>query len=117
MLRSLVGSEMCIRDRPSGIYTVQEFVQYYMADVVKTYNFFGLFEIKTSEPATSMFFLFLLIGAIFTSFISVWISDRLGSKRLVFIAGIIQAVSLLPFYFFHQFQVTLLVGFVFGLGK
>ena len=47
-----------------GTFTIQEFLQYYMGDVVKEYTFFGMQIATNAATAASMFILGLLVGAL-----------------------------------------------------
>jgi len=101
-----------------GIYTVQEFLQYFMGDVVKApFVLPGLGTVADSpEAAVSFFILPLLLGAIVSSIVAGVLSDRFGRKIMVYIAGALMGVVALIYIFFHSFLLVVLTGVIFGLG-
>jgi MFS family permease len=105
-----------------GIFTVQEYLQYYMKDVVAggaskfAYLFFGTQLADTAHAAASVFILALLAGAIISSLWAGVLSDRYGRKRMVYLSGGLQALVVIIFIFSGRFEVAVLMGVVFGLG-
>lgn len=99
-----------------GTFTVQEFLQYYMRDVVKDFSFFGARLASNAESAVSFFVLPLLIGAVISSLAAGMLSDRFGRKAMVYISSALQAIVPIVFIFFGSFNLVVLMGIVFGLG-
>jgi MFS family permease len=101
-----------------GIYTVQEFIQYYMGDVIGSpYILAGIGKVAdTAETATSFFLPMVLLGAIITSLVAGVLSDKYGRKPMVYLSGGLMGVVCLVFVFFHSFTLAVLMGVVFGLG-
>lgn len=101
-----------------GIYTVQEFLQYFMGDVVGApFALPGVGVVATSpESAVSFFILPLLLGAIISSVIAGVLSDRYGRKIMVYISGAMMGFVALVYVVFHSFLLVVLTGVVFGLG-
>jgi MFS family permease len=101
-----------------GVYTVQEFLQYYMGDVVGApFTLAGLGEIaKTPEEAVSFFILPLLLGAILCSLVAGVLSDRYGRKLMVYVSGFLQGIVALVLVFTHNFTLVVFMGVIFGLG-
>jgi MFS family permease len=105
-----------------GTFTVQEYLQYFMKDVVAggaspfAYRFFGTPLADTAPAATSFFILALLAGAIVSSLWAGMLSDRYGRKRMVYLSGGLQALVVIVFIFGVSFQAVVLMGLVFGLG-
>jgi MFS family permease len=101
-----------------GVYTVQEFLQYYMGDVVGApFILVGVGEIaKTPEEAVSFFILPLLLGAILCSLVAGVLSDRYGRKLMVYISGGLQGIVALVLIFSNNFTLAILMGVIFGLG-
>ena len=101
-----------------GVYTVQEFLQYFMGDVVGApFALPGLGVVADSpEAAVSFFILPLLIGAIISSITAGVLSDKFGRKVMVYIAGALMGVVALIYVFFHSFLLVVVTGIVFGLG-
>ena len=99
-----------------GTYTVQEFLQYYMRDVVGSFNLFGMTVAENAESAVSFFIITLLIGAIASSLAAGILSDRLGRKKMVYVASVLQAIVPFILIFFHSFWLVVALGIVFGLG-
>src|ERR1700690_1286584 len=101
-----------------GIFTVQEFIQYYMGDVIGApYVLAGLGTVAdTAEKAVSFFFPALLLGALITTLVAGQLSDKHGRKLMVYISGALMGAVCLVFVLSHSFTVAVLMGIVFGLG-
>ncbi len=99
-----------------GTYTVQEFLQYFMQDVVKDFSLFGRVMAQNAESAVSFFVLGLLIGAIISSLASGILSDRYGRKFMVYISSVLQAIVPIVLVFYAPFGLVVGLGLVFGLG-
>ncbi len=99
-----------------GTFTVQEFLQYFMRDVVKDYTLFGRLMAQNAESAVSFFVLALLVGAIASSLTAGILSDKLGRKFMVYASSVLQAIVPIVFIFFAPFYLVVGLGVVFGLG-
>lgn len=99
-----------------GTFTVQEFLQFFMRDVVKDFTLFGRQMATNAESAVSFFVLGLLLGAIVSSLAAGILSDRFGRKFMVYISSALQAIMPIVFVFFAPFYLVVGLGLVFGLG-
>ena len=101
-----------------GIFTVQEFIQYYMGDVIGApYILAGLGTVAdTAEKAVSFFLPALLLGALITTLVAGQLSDKYGRKLMVYISGVLMGAVCLVFVLSHSFTVAVLMGIIFGLG-
>lgn len=99
-----------------GTFTVQEFLQFFMKDVVKDFRLFGAQVAQNAESAASFFILALLFGAIASSLTAGVVSDRLGRKFMVYISGALQVIVPMALIFFAPFPVVVFLGVIFGLG-
>jgi MFS family permease len=99
-----------------GTFTVQEFMQYFMQDVVKDFTLFGVKVAENAESAVSFFFLGLLLGAIISSLAAGILSDKFGRKFMVYISSALQAIVPIVFIIFAPFYLVVGLGLVFGLG-
>jgi MFS family permease len=90
-----------------GIYTIQDFLQYYMQDVVKAAD---------PEQATTRFIILVSITSLISSFAAGWFSDHFGRKRLVYISGFMMAFVGVIFILTHSFTIIIAAGALFGLG-
>jgi MFS family permease len=101
-----------------GIFTVQEFIQYYLGDVIGApYVLAGVGKVAdTAETAVSFFLPMLLLGAIITTLLAGVLSDKVGRKSMVYVSGLLMSIVCLVFVFFHSFTLAVLMGVVFGLG-
>jgi len=99
-----------------GGYSVVNYLQFYMADVVKDYTIFGLPLATTAEGAVSNLLLILLVVAVVSSIIGGQLSDKHGRKPLVYLAGGVQALVAVGLIFFHSYLAALIIGVLFGLG-
>ncbi|MBI3360396.1 MAG: MFS transporter [Chloroflexi bacterium] len=99
-----------------GTFTVQEFLQFFMRDVVKDFTLFGKQMATNAESAVSFFIIGLLGGAIASSLVAGILSDRFGRKFMVYISSALQAIVPIVFVFFAPFYIVVGLGLVFGLG-
>lgn len=101
-----------------GVYTVQEFLQYFMGDVVKgPFIFFNFGQIASSpEEAVSIFMIPLLLGAVISTLYAGVLSDKHGRKLMVYISGGLQGLVALILIFTNNFSLVILTGIIFGLG-
>ncbi|HEY6040790.1 MAG TPA: MFS transporter [Anaerolineae bacterium] len=99
-----------------GTFTVQEFLQFYMRDVVKDFTLFGNRVAENAEAAVGFFIPALLVGAIFSTVFLVIAGNRFGRKASVYVSSVLQAVVPAVFIFFHSFDLAVIMGLVFGLG-
>ncbi|HKT40206.1 MAG TPA: MFS transporter [Ktedonobacterales bacterium] len=96
-----------------GIYIVQNFVLFYMQDVAHAPN---------PQSATSLFVILLTIAATVSTFFGGWLSDRIGRKRIVYLAGSFMAVVgaifvIAPYIFGGEIlTVSYIMAAIFGLG-
>jgi len=102
---------------------VQQFIQYFIRDVIGSPYSFTTFKITwisipNEQSATALFSVVSLVGACISSLISGYLSDRFGRKWLVYASGIIEGVSVLLFTlpWLQTFDFTILIGFFFGMG-
>jgi MFS family permease len=92
-----------------GQYTVQEFLQYYLKDLIDTGNI-------PSSTAVSYLLLPMLLSAAVTAFFGGLLSDRLGGKRKIFvyISGAIMAICNVISMFNRSYELMFLVCILFG---
>src|SRR5437588_2525544 len=90
-----------------GIYTVQDFLQFYMRDAVK---------VAHPEQQTTNFIIILSLTSLFSALVAGWLSDRFGRKRMVYIAGGFMALVGLIFIITQSLPLVLAAGAIFGLG-
>lgn len=104
-----------------GFYMVQPYMKNYLQDVVQVYQFFGM-SISNADPekaAASAYGILGLTIALFGAVGAVWssrVSDRIGHKAVMKIAGPIMFLPLIPFALFPNFQLMILLGTLFGFG-
>lgn len=99
-----------------GTFTIQEFLQFFMRDVVKDFALFGRVVAQNAESAVSFFVLGLLLGAIVSSLAAGILSDRFGRKFMVYVSSALQAIVPIVFIFYAPFGLVVGLGLVFGLG-
>ncbi|MBI5956339.1 MAG: MFS transporter [Chloroflexi bacterium] len=99
-----------------GIYTVQEFLQYYLKDVIQVFAVLG--NVLTTEPegAVAVLILALMAGAILSTLTAGVLSDRVGRKRMIYLSGALMSLVAAVFILTQSFTIALLMGLVFGLG-
>ena len=99
-----------------GTFTIQEFLQFFMRDVVKDFTLFGRTVAANAESAVSFFVVGLLAGAIVSSLGAGILSDKFGRKFMVYISSALQAIVPIVFVFYAPFGLVVGLGLVFGLG-
>jgi MFS family permease len=101
-----------------GIFTVQEFLQYYLGDVIGApFKIAGIGQVADSpEQAVSLFLGPMLVGGVISTLVAGVLSDKRGRKFIVYISGALMGLVALMFVFFHDFTLAVVMGIVFGLG-
>jgi MFS family permease len=105
-----------------GTYMVQEYLHYYMKDVVArgqepfAYQLFGWTVAHEPLRATFFFTVAMLAGAVVSAILAGKLSDRYGRKLMVYISGGLQAVVAVAILLWGRFDVAVMMGIVFGLG-
>lgn len=92
-----------------GFYSVLPFVNYYFMDVIDTPPE------KVSLVATELMGVILLTSSI-SGILGGYLSDRIGRKRVVYVANSAIALMSIFFIFCRTVPETMLVGCLFGLG-
>lgn len=90
-----------------GIYTIQNYLDYYMKDVVKAAH---------PEAATTFFLILVALTSLVSSFAAGWLSDHFGRKRIIYISGFFMAMVGIVFVLTHSFPLVIAAGAIFGLG-
>ncbi|GAC1391322.1 MAG: hypothetical protein NVS4B11_29220 [Ktedonobacteraceae bacterium] len=90
-----------------GIYTVQDFLQFYMRDAV---------HVAHPETQTTNFVIILSITSLISALAAGWLSDRFGRKRMVYFSGSFMAAVGLIFIITHSLPIILAAAAIFGLG-
>ncbi|HEX6556944.1 MAG TPA: MFS transporter [Ktedonobacteraceae bacterium] len=90
-----------------GIYTVQDFLQFYMRDAVKAPH---------PEQQTTNFIIILSLTSLFSALGAGWLSDRFGRKRMVYISRCFMALVGLIFIVTQSLPIILVAGAIFGIG-
>jgi MFS family permease len=90
-----------------GFYTVQPFILYYLRDVIR---------VESPEKNAQFLFLIILIGATFSGLVGGWLSDRVGRKKIVYVANGLMAAMSLALVACRSMSEVYLVGIIFGIG-
>ena len=90
-----------------GFYAIQPFVNYYLDDVV---------HVKDVEANAGKLIGLLLLASSFSGLAGGYISDRIGRKKVVYIANVLIAITSLGFIWCRNLEQALIAGFIFGLG-
>ena len=92
-----------------GFYAIQPFIKYYLVDVV------GVDRDKVDSVAPQLLGIILIVSS-FTGYYGGKLSDKIGRKKVVFLAnGLITIVAPL-FILCHDVKIALVVGALFGFG-
>ena len=92
-----------------GFYTVSPYLVYYLHDVIGIAH-------KDAPQVAGQVLALLILGAAATALVGGAISDRIGRKRVVYLANGLMAAMAFAFAFASNIYVVLVLGFVFGLG-
>lgn len=90
-----------------GIYTVQDFLQFYMRDAVR---------VAHPEQQTTNFIIILSLTSLVSALVVGWLSDRFGRKRMVYVSGGFMAAVGLIFIVTQSLPIVLAAGAIFGIG-
>ncbi|MEZ0327384.1 MAG: MFS transporter, partial [Fimbriimonas sp.] len=90
-----------------GFYSVLPFINYYLIDVI------GITDPDTKAPILMGV---ILLASSISGVYGGYVSDRIGRKKVVYLANGIIAVMVLGFIFCRKFEEVLLVGTLFGIG-
>jgi len=90
-----------------GFYSVLPFINYYFIDVIG---------IEKPDGPASLMIGALLISSCVSGIYGGIISDRIGRKKVVYIANMVIAVVALSFIFCRSIPQVLIAGSIFGLG-
>jgi MFS family permease len=92
-----------------GFYTVSPYLVYYMHDVIGVSH-------KEAPKVAGQVMAFLIVGAAISALAGGAVSDRIGRKRVVYLANGLMAAIAFGFAFASNMTVVLVLGFVFGIG-
>ncbi len=90
-----------------GFYSVLPYVNYYLSDVIGT---------KNPDDAASKLVGIILVASSLSGIYAGYLSDRVGRKRVVYIANTVIAVMALAFIACGNLEQVIVVGVMFGLG-
>ncbi|GGJ62995.1 hypothetical protein GCM10008939_03600 [Deinococcus aquiradiocola] len=90
-----------------GQYSVQPFLQYYTGDVLGQ---------KHPGTATSIMLACIIVGSIVSAIVGGRLSDRVGRKPIIYVAGTVMAAAALSLLFAPNFVAALALALAFGLG-
>lgn len=90
-----------------GQYSVQPFLQYYNKDVLHQQH---------PETSTSVMLLCIIVGSIVSALIGGQVSDRVGRKPVIYVAGTAMAVAALLLLVAPSYVAALVLALFFGLG-
>jgi len=99
-----------------GFSTIQYYLPYYMADVIKDFSAFGHVLATNPNAATANVLVVLLLFAVVASFIAGPLSDRFGRKPLVYLSGIAMTFVAIGLMVAPNYAASLVIGALFGLG-
>lgn len=88
-------------------YAVQPFLLFYLRDVLRAEN-----PEKTLRYLLSL----IIVATIVTGMLGGWVSDRIGRKRVVYLANGLMAAITFGFAFCRSVEWVIVLGVLFGLG-
>lgn len=90
-----------------GFYAIQPNIQYYLRDML---------HLEDAAAAAGKMFLLVLIAATVTGILGGWLSDRVGRKRIVYLANALMALMAVAFPMCGTLSMATIVAVIFGLG-
>jgi MFS family permease len=99
----------------TGRFAVQPFLAFFLADVIGTFQI-GPLKLETPTLALTLTFILLSVTAAITSIASGPLSDRIGKKPIIYMAGATMSIAALGFALVKTFPLAVLMGLIFGLG-
>ena len=90
-----------------GFYTVLDFLQFFLQDFLQIPRF---------KEATGWVTAAVLIGALASSFVAGWLSDRIGRRGIVSASTLVMGAMFLVFLAAPSLQLMLVLGVIFGIG-
>lgn len=98
-----------------GFYFVVQYLRFYLNDVVKEFTIGSLTLKDAGQAANVLALVIVLIGAFGASWAARH-TDRLGRKKVIYLAGSLMSVTLFPFAFVPNFTLIVVLAVVFGFG-
>ncbi len=101
-----------------GYYIIAEYLKYYLESWGVTLKLFGIV-LGDGDNALRAVIVLAVTIAIFGTVSAVvggYFADRIGRKRVIYAAGFIMCVAVVPFIFITQYPALVVVSAVFGLG-
>jgi MFS family permease len=98
-----------------GFYVILDYLLFYLQDSVRTFRLPGLALPGPFEASIFLSLIISLAGAVS----AVWagnLADRIGRKRIIYLAGWLMFVTLVPFALIPTYWVIVLLSPVFGIG-
>lgn len=90
-----------------GIYSVQDFLQFFMRDIVK---------VPHPEQQTTNFITIVSLASLISALAAGWLSDRFGRKRMVYISGGFLTLVGIILMIIQSLPLVLASGAVLGIG-
>ena len=90
-----------------GIYSVQDFLQFFMRDIVK---------VPHPEQQTTNFITIVALASLISALAAGWLSDRFGRKRMVYISGGFLVLVGVILMIIQSLPLVLASGAAFGIG-
>lgn len=90
-----------------GQYSVQPFLQYYNTDVLAQ---------RDAETSTSIMLVCIIVGSIVSALVGGRLSDRVGRKPVIYVAGTVMAGAALLLLLAPSYPAALALAVCFGLG-
>jgi MFS family permease len=97
-----------------GQYSVQTYLLYYLSDVVRTFDAFGLHLVDPAQ-AVGVLGLMIFVGGALSAVYAGRRSDQLGRKRLIYVSGLGLSLVMLPILTLPRFDLLVVLALIFGV--
>lgn len=98
-----------------GFYLVVNYLTYYMSDSVRTFDL-GFVKFESGGMATNVLALLISFCGAIGATVAAKKTDKIGRKRVIYIAGTLMAITLVPFALVPDYQVIVALAIIFGIG-
>lgn len=101
-----------------GLFTIQEFIFYYMTDAFMAPYTLPILGQVTRKPegAASVFFVAVFLGAIVASLLAGFFSDASKRKTILYATSLMFGLTCMVFTFTRSFSFSIFMGLIFGIG-
>lgn len=99
-----------------GFYLIYNFMEYFLEDVVRKFEVFGITVASTAFKAVFVLALVISLFGALGAVVGGRMADKVGRKRTVYVSGALMALPVIPFVFVTDFSIIALLAIPFAIG-